>query len=213
MLQGAFAVLRALPDARGEHQVRDLAAATGVPRATVHRLLGQLRAVGAVERVGDQWGLAPDLLSLTRRIEPAAGLRRTAQEPMRALREQTGATVALVVASEGSHVALDVVNGRERLPVDIFAGRHLPAEAAAALVLRPGAACARVDQVRHAAMDRQDIIEGLHCYATAVFLADGHRVALQISTTARHDPLEFAAVTHVAAERITAALRREPRLQ
>lgn len=205
VLQGAFAVLRALPGARGAHQVRDVAAVTGLPRATVHRLLGQLRAVDAVERVGTQWALAPSLLRLARRVEPTPGLRRDSLGPMRALREQTGATVSLVVPSERSHVAVEVVAGRQQLPVEIFAGRHLPPNAAGALVLDPLPGAVRHDRGRRAAVDREDTIAGLNCYAAAISLADGTQVALQASTTAARDPLELAVLIHAAAERIFAA--------
>ena len=46
VVDGAFRVLRALPEAGPEHQVVRLAHLTGLPRPTVYRLLSQLHQSG-----------------------------------------------------------------------------------------------------------------------------------------------------------------------
>ncbi|MGW0392061.1 helix-turn-helix domain-containing protein [Streptomyces sp. NPDC003042] len=54
MLEGAFALLEALRRLGDEAGVTELALACQVPKATVHRLLDQLVALGAVERRGSR---------------------------------------------------------------------------------------------------------------------------------------------------------------
>ncbi|MET9127002.1 helix-turn-helix domain-containing protein [Streptomyces sp. NPDC004528] len=61
VVDGAFRVLRALPEAGREHQVARLADLTGLPRPTVHRLLGQLRDSGAVTWTAGRWTLSASL--------------------------------------------------------------------------------------------------------------------------------------------------------
>ena len=51
VIESAFGLLEVLC-ALGRARVSDLTEESGLPRTTVYRLLGQLAAVGAVERVG-----------------------------------------------------------------------------------------------------------------------------------------------------------------
>lgn len=105
-------------------------------RPTVYRLLDQLRTAGAVQLRRGLWELSPGLLGLAQRIEPVAGLRVAASGIVQALREQTGAAVSLVVAMEAaSFVALDMIPGRDDLPLQAHAGAVMPSTTAAALVL------------------------------------------------------------------------------
>jgi IclR family acetate operon transcriptional repressor len=137
VVDGAFRVLRALPEVGREHQVARLARVTELPRPTVHRLLGQLRESGAVEWANGHWTLSASLLGLAQRVEPLAGLRESAAKVIQRLREQTGAAVSLVVPSEGSFVALEMIPGRDDLPIDARSGARMPASTAAAMVLTP----------------------------------------------------------------------------
>ncbi|WP_371793704.1 helix-turn-helix domain-containing protein (plasmid) [Streptomyces sp. NBC_01471] len=100
-----------------------LAQVTGLPRPTVHRLLGQLRRSGAVEWADGHWALSASLMGLARHVEPLAGLRETSSKVIQQrLREQTGAAVSLVVPPEGSFVALEMVPGRDALPIAARSG-------------------------------------------------------------------------------------------
>ncbi|MFD5749713.1 helix-turn-helix domain-containing protein [Streptomyces sp. NPDC127033] len=199
VVDGAFRVLRALPEAGREHQVARLAQLTGLPRPTVHRLLGQLRESGAVERADGHWALSASLLGLARRVEPLAGLRETASKVIQRLREQTGAAVSLVVPSEGSFVALEMVPGQDALPIDARSGAQMPAATAAAMVLAPGAMPAARRRPFGAAVDDQDVFVGLTCYAVPVDLPDRRRASLQIATAAQRPADRFAAPVHRAA--------------
>ncbi|MFE0489254.1 helix-turn-helix domain-containing protein [Streptomyces griseoaurantiacus] len=205
-MDGAFRVLRALPETGAEHQVARLAELTGLPRPTVYRLLGQLRGSGAVEWSGGHWSLSPSLLGLARRVEPLTGLRRTASKVIQRLREQTGAAVSLVVPWEEAYVALEMVPGREELPIDAHSGAPMPASTAARLVLAPAAAPAVRRRPFGAAADDQDVCEGLTCYAVPVGLPGGRRAALQIATAPHRPADRYAGHVHRAAVELEGGL-------
>jgi IclR family transcriptional regulator, acetate operon repressor len=208
VLDGAFRLLRALPQIGGPGQLSELARATGIPRPSVHRLLTQLSSVGAVERQHGQYVLGTAMLEIARRVEPTAGLRRGAAEVMRVLREQTGVTVSLLTPAAQGAVVLDMIPGRESLPVDIYAGCAMPAVAAGALVLDPAAAPERVRPAQRAAIDDEHTVPGLTCYATAITLPGGGAAALQLTSTNGHNAIQLAALAHQGAARITDRIRR-----
>ncbi|SEG84706.1 DNA-binding transcriptional regulator, IclR family [Actinacidiphila yanglinensis] len=209
VVDGAFRVLRALPEVGRKHQVARLALLTGLPRPTVHRLLGQLRRSGAVDRTDGQWALSASLLGLAQQVEPLAGLRETAATVIQRLREQSGAAVSLVVPSQGSFVALEMVPGRDALPIDARSGAQMPASTAAAMVLAPSAMPAARRRPFGAAVDDQDVIAGLTCYAVPVDLPGGRKASLQIATAARWPADRLAGHVHraaIALERRVSAL-------
>lgn len=209
VVDGAFRVLRALPEAGREHQVARLAQLTQLPRPTVHRLLGQLRQSGMVECADGLWALSTSLLSLAQRVEPRVGLREAASKDIQRLREQTGAAVSLVVPSEGSFVALEMIPGRDVLPIDARSGAQMPASTAAGMVLAPSAMPAARRRPFGAAVDDQDVFEGMTCYAVPVALPGGRRASLQIATAAHRPADRLAAPVHraaVALERSLSAL-------
>ncbi|WP_305784123.1 helix-turn-helix domain-containing protein [Symbioplanes lichenis] len=199
VVDGAFRVLRALPATGPEHQLARLAALTGLPRPTVHRLLTQLRESGAVEWADGRWALSPGLLGLTREVEPVPGLRRIGARVMQSLREQTGATVSLVVPAGTAYVALEMIPGRFGLPIEARAGAGMPAETAAGIALDPRRTPSARRRPFGAAVDDQDIFPGLTCYAVAVALPGGRRAALQIARPAVRPAHRAAAAVHHAA--------------
>ncbi|MET9878591.1 helix-turn-helix domain-containing protein [Actinacidiphila glaucinigra] len=199
VVDGAFRVLRALPQAGREHQVARLADLTGLPRPTVHRLLSQLRDSGAVTWVDGHWTLSASLLDLAQQVEPLSGLRAAASRVIQSLREETGAAVSLVVPSEDFFVALEMVPGSETLPIDARSGARMPGSTAAAMVLAPGLLPTARRRPFGAAIDDQDVLAGLTCYAVPVGLPDGRRASLQIATTPLRPAERFAAPVHRAA--------------
>ncbi|GAA2468892.1 helix-turn-helix domain-containing protein [Winogradskya humida] len=207
VVDGAFRVLRALPEAGTQHQLARLAQLTGLPRPTVHRLLGQLRESGAVEWANGHWTLAASLLDLAQRVEPLAGLRESASKVIARLREQTGAAVSLVVASDGDFVALEMIPGRDTLPIDARSGARMPASTAAAMVLAPGTTPAARRRPFGAAVDDEDMFEGLTCYAVPVGLPGGRKAALQVATAAHRPAHRLAAPVHRAAIELASAQR------
>ena len=198
VLDGAARLLQALPDTTGERQIARLAELTALPRPTVHRLLAQLRENGLVEWRNGRWMLGTAVLQLAHRVEPFAGLRAASARVIQYLRDQTGAAVSLVVPNGKAFVALEMIPGRDDLPIEAHAGAVMPLDTAAALVLHPVAAArARLRPFR-GAVDQEHVLPGLSCYAVGVLLHDGQRVGLQIATPASRPAERYAAAVHRA---------------
>jgi len=193
VLESGFRVLRALPDADQRRQVTSLAELTSIPRPTVHRLLLQLRRSGAVElRADGRWAVSPQLLEITGRAQPFDGIRTGVNRVIQELREQTGATVSLVVPARASLFALEMVPGREALPIDAFPGAEMPDLAAAAVVLDPRHHHSPRRRPFAAAVDEEHLLEGLTCYARLLTLPGGQKSALQIATSPQRRAERFA---------------------
>ncbi len=196
MVDGAFRILRALPEAGTDRQVSRLAELTGLPRPTVYRLLDQLRDAGAVDLADGRWTLSAGLVRIARHVEPFAGLRRPASQVLRVLRRETGATVSLIVPSDGAFVVLESVLGGEPVP-DTRPGATMPAFTAAGVLLGSAPSSGPGVLVDHGAE-----MNGLTCYAVPLTLPGGVRAALQIGSVA--EPAErFAAPLHHAAVALT----------
>ncbi len=205
VLESGFRILRALPDADARRQVSSLAEQTSIPRSTVHRLLHQLRRSGAVELGADgRWTVSPHLLEIAHRSQPVDGRRTEINRIIQALREQTGATVSLVVATETNLVAVEMIPGREKLVIDAYAGIEMPDLSAAAIVLAPTHRRSVRKRPLHAAVDDEDLLEGLTCYARLLRLPGGGRASIQIATSAGRRAENFAAHVQRAANTIEA---------
>ncbi len=204
VVDGAVRVLQALPETGGRHQLRDLADITGLPRPTVYRLLRQLVESGVVESGSDGvHRLGSALVALGRRVEPALGLRATAIPILADLRERTGATVALVAGSSAGAVVLEAMPGRARLPIAVFSGRILPPSAAGAAVLpQPNQSSQRTE-----AIDNEDLVTGLTCWATRLHLDGDTAVSLQLASPPHPPAHTFAAAARHAALLISKRLK------
>jgi IclR family transcriptional regulator, acetate operon repressor len=174
VVDGAFRLLRALPQTVPGRQVAQLVGLTGIPRPTVHRLLAQLREAGAVHEMDGHWMLATDLLRLARHVEPYAGLRQSATDVLRALRAATGASASLIAPDGTSFVVLETVPGQMRLPVDHRPGDSVP--------------------------PRTAVHPGFASYAVEVPLPTGRPVAVQIASADRRHTERFAPHVHRAAK-------------
>lgn len=199
VVDGAFRVLRALAAADPAHQVAQIAQLTDLPRPTVHRLLRQLHEADAVAWSHGQWVLSTGLLGLARDVEPLPGLRTSAMPVLQLLREHTAAAVSLVVPDGDAYVALEMIPGRDALPLDARAGAAMPASTAAGIILAPGHDTAARRRPYGAAVDEEHILAGVTCYAVPVRLPRGRRAALQIATAADRPAERLAAAVHHAA--------------
>jgi len=205
VLESGFRVLRALPDAQRHRQVSSLAELTSIPRSTVHRLLVQLRRSRAVElRADGRWVVSPQLVEITGRAGPLDGIRTGTNRVLQALRAQTGATVSLVVATDTSLIALEMIPGTEDLPIDAYPGVEMPDRTAAALVLDPRRRHSPRARPFAAAVDDQDVINGLTCYARLLSLPGGQRAALSTTASAARRAERFAAHVQRAGNAIEA---------
>jgi DNA-binding transcriptional ArsR family regulator len=203
VLESGFRVLRALPHADQRRQVSSLAELTSIPRSTVHRLLLQLRRGGAVElRADGRWAVSPQLVEVVGRAGPFDGIRTGTNRILQALRTQTGATVSLVAAAGTSLIAVEYIPGHEDLPIDVYAGAEMPDRTAAAVVLDPRYERSPRARPFAAAVDNQDVIDGLTCYARLLTLPGARGAALAITTSATRPAERFAAHVHRAANAI-----------
>ncbi|MER7763167.1 helix-turn-helix domain-containing protein [Streptomyces sp. NPDC097619] len=191
VLEGAFALLEALRRQGDEAGVTELALACGVPKATVHRLLEQLCALGAVERHGSRYRVGAGLYRLGQAWQPHPGLRAAARLPLHRLRAVTGASVVLTVLHEERALTVSSVPGEAEATVPVRNGLGFPLGTAAGLAvrgpLRPGPV-----------LDREAVLPGVSCVALPVRAPDGRTVAALAAVVPAHRPLE--PVARAAAE-------------
>lgn len=133
VLEGAFLILEELARVR-EAGLTEIAAHTGLPKATAHRLLSQLLVLGAVEHRAGRYGMGTTVVRLGRSSALHRLLARVAAQPLRRLAAVTRASVAVIAPSLGDMV---IVAG---LP----AASHDKAAHAPGTVLPPGSAAEAV---------------------------------------------------------------------
>ncbi|MFD9903288.1 helix-turn-helix domain-containing protein [Streptomyces sp. NPDC059063] len=141
VLEGAFLLLEELARL-GEAGPTDLALHTGLPKSTVHRLLGQLTDLGAVEPCGGRYRMGPTVARLGRSWTAHQGWERTAALPLRDLVSATGATVCVVAPSAGRMTVVTGIPAEAREHFPHLPGQILPPDSAADVVFaasgRPG---------------------------------------------------------------------------
>ncbi|MFJ9592164.1 IclR family transcriptional regulator [Streptomyces virginiae] len=197
VLEGAFALMEVL--AHGDEVgLTRLAADAELPKATAHRLLGQLVALGAVQSCSGRYRLGPRTFRLGQAWHPARALRAASARPLRELASASGRLTVSLSVPEAGHA---VVVGSTRSEVDdVFAlrpGVVLPPGSAAELILTasaPGAGApagwSRAAWSREAARAREQgmafqygqCVSALSCVAAPVFSDAGHVVAAVAAT-------------------------------
>lgn len=125
----------ALLAAFGPHDVTlgvsELARRTGIPKATVSRLVKELETVGLLERSGVQVGLGLRLFELGQRASRRGTVRDIALPFMADLREATGQTIHLAILDGTDVVYVEILRGRNAPRFPSAVGRRLPAHATA----------------------------------------------------------------------------------
>lgn len=117
-----LAVLEAGPCALGE-----LAAATGLHRATAHRLASALEAHGLVRRDAEgRWVLGLRLLALAGAADRLFPLREVARPALQELRDRTGESVQLYVRDGEARVCIDALESPHGLRTIVPVGALLP---------------------------------------------------------------------------------------
>jgi DNA-binding IclR family transcriptional regulator len=120
-------------DAFGE-QDRSLSAAelmrrTGLPKSTVHRIIGDLIEFGMLERVAGGFALGLHLFELGCLVPPHRRLRELALPFMEDLYEATHEVVHLAVLQRGEVLYLVKISGHGRLPLPTRDGARMPVHA------------------------------------------------------------------------------------
>jgi IclR family transcriptional regulator, acetate operon repressor len=215
VLEGAFGLLTALERAQ-EAGLTGLAARSGLPKGTAHRLLEQLISVGAVERSSGRYRLGPQVFVLGRHWQPYPGLHTVAAGPVRQLASDTGTTVAICALSGGATLVTAVVPGEADRVMPLRAGAVTDWPTAAGKLLMAyrqqepapfwtsSAQWAReADTIRKRglAFDHEEFMPGLYCVAAPLRGPDGETIASLSAMTLSPRTLAAlgAAVTRTAA--------------
>jgi len=189
VVEAAFAVLEQVR-AQEPARLLDLAAATGIPRPTVHRLLGQLLAVGAVRRDGRKYWLGPSLLTGGGQLERQ--VRAVASRPVAELAARTGVGVTLGISIGGRSVYLQMIDANEPLGVTAEPGEPVVPGTAQAEALAAGDFRPYIDAGR--------IMRGLTCVAMPIRLPGAGTAAVTTMARCPHpSPALLSATRHTAA--------------
>lgn len=226
VLEGAFRLLEELARV-DEAGLTELAAGAGLPKATAHRLLEQLAAVGGVERLAGRYRIGATLVRLGYSWTPHRLLSRAAALPLRHLAASTGGAVAVAAPVSGRMVIVDGLAGAADEVFPHLPGVVLPPGNAAEVVMAvatpaaqppPGQAPSQwADRLRAARVDGTAVHrwEGdtvLCCVAAPVRTRSGKVVG--VIGTAVVDSRRLAAATAAtrhAARLASANLARLPR--
>ncbi|MFG2005543.1 IclR family transcriptional regulator [Spirillospora sp. NPDC048911] len=226
VLQGAFAVLQQVARC-GEAGLTELAAATGVPKASVHRLLDQLAGLGMVHRgPGGRYRVGARAFALGQAWDPAPVLRSAATAPVRRLAAATGDSVCLAVMDAADALVVAGMLGRADELISLRPGLVLPPGTATEAVITaarpmvtvpPGSSRAewirRVRQARDqgVAFDLQATELPVACVAAPVHAPGGAVVSAigVVVLEARRLP-ELAGAVRDTADKISANLARIP---
>ncbi|MBC2877606.1 helix-turn-helix domain-containing protein [Streptomyces sp. TYQ1024] len=192
MLEGAFALMEVLAH-DDEVGLTRLASDAALPKATAHRLLGQLVALGAVQSHEGRYRLGPRTFRLGQAWHPARALRAASAQPLRDLAAVSGeASLSLSVPEAGHIIVVGGMRGQVDEVFPLRSGAVLPPGSAAELALaaaapapeRPAgwteAAWAREAtriRERRLAFDYEQCVESLSCVAAPVHSASGEVVA------------------------------------
>jgi DNA-binding IclR family transcriptional regulator len=122
----ALAILAAFDEDRPTLRVTELAAALGMHKSTVSRLLATLHGRGLVRRDGETYSPGPELARLGGLAARGLDLTEVAQEPLARLAEDTGETVNLAVREDGSALNVHQVQSSHLIGLGDWSGRALP---------------------------------------------------------------------------------------
>jgi IclR family transcriptional regulator, KDG regulon repressor len=119
------AILEAVGRSPQGASIKDLSAALGLPKGTVHRILSSLSYFGYVRQHPEtkNYGLGLKLMELGSRLGSQLDLRRVAAPFIRTLVDKTGEAAHLVVLDGGDVVYIDKIEARENSAGLVMASR------------------------------------------------------------------------------------------
>lgn len=224
VLDGAFALLAAL-EATGEVGLTRVASASGLPKATAHRLLEQLITLGAVERHAGNYRIGPRIFRLGQAWQPMPGLRAAARLPARRLAALTRAGIAVTVPYEGQVLVVAAMQGAPEELVPLRSGMTFPLMSAAGKAIAaadpslgvPGGytiaawrrAAALINQ-RGVATENGEVVPGVCCAAATIRSPSGQVAAISALVEADRPVETLAEALRRAAKAISANLAAGP---
>ncbi|MFD7712404.1 IclR family transcriptional regulator [Streptomyces sp. NPDC059785] len=132
VLARGAALLRACGESDGAPSLAELAARTGLPKPTAHRLIGELVRLGLVERTPDgRYRVGLPLFVLGQSAPSVRELRDTALPYLGDLHEATHENVHLAVPDGSDTLFLQKITGRRATPIVSRTGGRLPAHCTA----------------------------------------------------------------------------------
>jgi DNA-binding IclR family transcriptional regulator len=130
VLRRGLSILECFADGESDKTIAELCRRTGLPPATVHRLLGVLVEWGGVERVSrGRYRLAFRLWRLGASVPQARTLRDVALPYMEDLYEATHGVVHLSIVDGIEVMYIEKITGRLAIPVTSTVGRRMPLHA------------------------------------------------------------------------------------
>ncbi|MFF4445544.1 IclR family transcriptional regulator [Streptomyces sp. NPDC001502] len=198
VLEGAFALMEVLAEGE-EVGLTRLATDAELPKATAHRLLGQLVALGAVQSRSGRYRLGARAFRLGQAWHPARALRAASARPLRELASANGRlTLSLSVAEAGQTIVVAGLRGEADEVFALRPGVVLPPGSAAELILAASAPVAEPPGGRTAASWAREVaqareqglafrygecVSSLSCVSAPVLSASGQVVAAVAATS------------------------------
>lgn len=167
VVRSVFALLRELRAETGPIGVSTLARRAGLPKSTVQRLLVQMAAEGAVERVGRAWTVGRSVGRPGPGSRSLTGLRYLSRPRLRRIAMSTGASTFLLVGDGTEPVPLDQVSGPLVDPA-------IPPEWQMRAAAHPASAASLALTVGGAAVERGAVVPEYECLATVFPFASGN---------------------------------------
>ena len=220
-------------------RLSELAERTGLPKATLHRLLAALEVLGLVERTGSGHQLGIRLFELGEHVPRKERLREAAQPFMQDLFEVSHDTVHLAVLEGTDVVYLERIRGHRSAPISSRVGGRLPAYCTgvgkAMLAFAPEAAMSvlagplerrtaytiidhqlfaeELNGIRQSGLsfDHEENQIGVNCVAAPILLSGRPIAAVSItSTSSRVEVERFASAVKAAALGIQRVVAKSP---
>lgn len=128
-IERGFAVLLAFDEDRINPNLAELAAATGLSRPAVRRILLTLQRLGYVRASGTRWSLTPRVLSIGQHYSASHGMIEIAQPHLLELSAKTGESASLAALDGRDAVYVARVPVRRIMSINVSIGTRIPAYA------------------------------------------------------------------------------------
>lgn len=147
-IERGFAVLLAFDEDRVDPNLAELAAATGLSRPAVRRILLTLQRLGYVRNEGSRWSLTPRVLSIGQHYSASRAMIEIAQPYLLELSAKTGESASLAELDGRDAVYVARVPVRRIMSINVSIGTRIPAYASSmGRVLLAWAPDAVVDEI------------------------------------------------------------------